>query len=56
MTLSQLETLLKEASMEYIRNGRNYAEIEHYARLLREAIDKETLRQLEGDAEGFCGK
>ena len=56
MTLSQLEALLKEASLEYIRHGRNYAEVEHYAKLLREEVDRETLRQLEADADGFCGK
>ena len=36
MTLNQLKELLKEASLEYIRHGKNYAEVEHYAKLVRE--------------------
>ena len=36
MTLNQLKALLKEASLEYIRHGKNHAEVEYYARLVAE--------------------
>lgn len=36
MTLNQLKALLKEASLEYIRHGKNEAEVAHYARLIVE--------------------
>ena len=36
MTLNQLKALLKEASLEYIRHGKNHSEVEHYARLVAE--------------------
>ena len=36
MTLNQLKALLKEASLEYIRHGKNRCEVEHYARLVAE--------------------
>ena len=32
MTLNQLKELLKEASLEYIRHGKNQTEVEYYAR------------------------
>ena len=31
MNLRQLKVLLKEASLEYIRHGKNEAEVEYYA-------------------------
>ena len=31
MTLNQLKALLKEASLEYIRHGKNQTEVEYYA-------------------------
>ena len=36
MTLHQAEELLKESSLEYIRTGKNRAEVEHYAKLVLE--------------------
>jgi hypothetical protein len=32
MSLAQLKALLKEASLEYIRHGKNQTEVEYYAR------------------------
>ena len=32
MTLNQLKALLKEASLEYIRHGKNRCEVEYYVR------------------------
>ena len=39
MTLAQYEALLKEASLEYIRHGLNRTEVEHYARMVLEALN-----------------
>ena len=36
MTLRQYEALLKEASLEYIRHGKNYCEVEFYAKMVYE--------------------
>jgi len=36
MTLHQAQELLKEASLEYIRHGKNVCEVEHYVKLVLE--------------------
>ena len=42
MNLKQAESCLKEASLEYIRHGKNHAEVEYYAKLVLELNDKRT--------------
>ena len=37
MTITQIEKLLKEASLEYLRTGKNREEVAHYATLLLQA-------------------
>ena len=56
MTIDQVEACLKEASMEYIRHGKNAQEVEYYAKYLLELQREETVRQLEAAADGFVGK
>ena len=34
MTVTQIEALLKEATVEYLKTGENCAEVAYYARLL----------------------
>lgn len=41
MTVTQIEALLKEASLEYLRSRSNRAEVEYYAKLLIETTTKE---------------
>lgn len=48
MTLHQAQELLKEASLEYIRHGKNHAEVEHYAKLV---IELQTI-----ESRDFVGK
>ena len=56
MTITQVEELLKEASLEYIRHGLNRTEVEFYAKYLLEMQAQETQRMLELSADGFVGK
>jgi len=44
MTLHQYEELLKEASLEYIRHGKNHAEVAHYAKMVIELSRKENTK------------
>ena len=39
LTMSQLESLLKEASMEYVKTGANYEEVAYYALELRKLAE-----------------
>ena len=48
MTLHQAQELLKEASLEYIRHGKNVCEVEHYVRLV---IELQTI-----ESRDFVGK
>lgn len=46
MSISQVEALLKEASVEYIKEGNNRSEVAYYATLLREMQWEQTERWL----------
>ena len=39
LTMNQLEALLKEASMEYVKTGANYEEVAYYAIELRKLVE-----------------
>ena len=39
LTMNQLEALLKEASMEYVKTGNNYEEVAYYAVELRKLAE-----------------